>query len=248
MSNSTVFPNAPITEALIDIRAQLPAEVTVASLGAFHDAIQQRYPNRQELTGWEAGFQIGGGTAAVAQASAQPVGAIYGSANGTKAVQARLNGFTFNRLKPYESWEPFRNEAIELWQHYCAIARPVSVTRLALRYINRIEIPLPLGEFKEYVLTVPEIAPGLPQGLQQFLMRLEIPYPNDDVLAIVTETMESVKETSKVLPFILDIDVFREVVLDPGSNETWSILETLRVIKNDIFFKSVTEKTKELFR
>jgi uncharacterized protein (TIGR04255 family) len=45
----------------------------------------------------------------------------------------------------------------------------------------------------------------------------------------------------------LDIDVFREVSLEPDSEKIWEILEELRNIKNNIFFKSITQKTKELF-
>ena len=127
------------------------------------------------------------------------------------------------------------------------MAAPVQITRVALRYINRIEIPLPFRDFKDYILTTPEIAPGLPQGLARFFMQLAIPIAEIPAVAIITETMEPVTETKR-LPFILDIDVFREAAFDVEGKEAWEMLEKLHDIKNDVFFNSITPKAKELFR
>ena len=73
----------------------------------------------------------------VSQSSAGgPDGYLFTSVDGRQVVQARLDGFTFSRLKPYDKWESLRDEARELWQHYVQIASPETVTRVALRYIN----------------------------------------------------------------------------------------------------------------
>ena len=47
---------------------------------------------------------------------------------------------------------------------------------------------------------------------------------------------------------ILDIDVSKETKLSPEDSTISDVLSILREIKNEIFFSSVTEKTKELFR
>jgi uncharacterized protein (TIGR04255 family) len=95
-------------------------------------------------------------------------------------------------------------------------------------------------------LTTPEIAPGLPQGLSGFFMRLLIPDERSNCNAIVTETMEPPQQN--FLPLILDIDVFREAAFDVNATEIWDTLERLRDFKNQIFFKSITDKAKELFK
>jgi uncharacterized protein (TIGR04255 family) len=150
-------------------------------------------------------------------------------------------------LKPYDKWETLRDEARELWQHYVQIASPESVTRVALRYINRIEIPLPIRDFKDYILTTPEIAPDLPQGLGSFFMRLVIPDPKAQAVAVVTQTVESVDESSNRLPLIFDIDVFRMAAFGVQDEALWEMCEQLHDLKNEIFFKSITPKAKELF-
>lgn len=243
------FPNAPITEALIDIRVKLPPQSDLAKLAVFHDAIKQRYPAKQERVSWRGHIEVKASPVAQVSQSAAggPDGYLFTSLDGRQVVQARLDGFTFSRLKPYDKWETLRDEARELWQHYMRIASPENVTRVSLRYINRIEIPLPMRDFKEYILTTPEIAPDLPQGLGSFFMRLVIPDAQTQAVAVVTETVEPIDESSNQLPLIFDIDVFRMAAFDLQGKALWETLDQLHDLKNDIFFKSITPKAKELF-
>jgi uncharacterized protein (TIGR04255 family) len=250
MVETTRFPNAPITEALLDIRVTLPAQTDLAKLATFHDAITQQYPSKQERLAWRGQLEIKASPVPEVSQSAtgEPDGYLFTSVDGRQVVQARLDGFTFSRLKPYDKWTTLRDEAQELWQHYVRIASPETVTRVALRYINRIEIPLPMRDFKDYILTTPEIAPDLPQGLGSFFMRLVIPDPKTQAVAIVTETMEPIDESRNRLPLIFDIDVFRTAAFNIQDNVMWEAFEYLHDLKNDIFFKSITPKTKELFQ
>lgn len=236
---------APITEALLDIKVKLPPEIDLARLSTFQDAIREHYPTRRERSSWEALFQIKPGEAPEAIPPRVRVdGYLFLSKDGRQIVQARLDGFTFNRLKPYDKWESFRDEATQHWKRYRQIAAPEVVSRVALRYINRLEIPLPMKDFREYILTTPEIAPKLPQGLAGFFMRLVIPDQKSNSVAIVTQTMEDLQE--QVLPLIFDIDVFREAAFDVNGDEMWKALEELRNYKNEIFFNSITPRTREL--
>ena len=249
MVETTRFPNAPITEALLDIRVTLPAETDLAKLATFHDAIKQQYPSKQERLAWRGHVEIKTSPVPEVSQSATggPDGYLFTSVDGRQVVQARLDGFTFSRLKPYDKWESLRDEAKELWQHYVKIASPETVTRVALRYINRIELPLPMRDFKDYILTTPEIAPELPQGLDSFFMRLVIPDPKAQAVAIVTETMEPIDESRNRLPLIFDIDVFRMAAFSVQDKTLWETFEHLHNLKNDIFFKSITPKARELF-
>lgn len=241
------FDKAPITEALLDMRAKLPTGVDLARLATFQDAVKDLYPTKRERTSWQSSFQLKPGEPPeIVHPSGGPDGYLFTSRDGKQIVQARLDGFTFNRLKPYDEWKSFRDEARQQWERYVEIAAPEIVSRVALRYINRIEIPMPLKDFREYVLTGPEIAPKIPQGLAGFFMRLVIPDEKSKSMAIVTQTMED--PTAQVLPLILDIDVFREAPFDVRRNDMWEVFEQLRKYKNEIFFNSITDKTKELFK
>ena len=247
LAEREIFRNAPITEALLDIRVLLPQNTGLDQLLAFHDGVRGRYPSKRDRKIWKGSIHVSAHGPEIAGPAGGIDGFLFSSVDGKNIVQCRLDGFTFNRLKPYDRWETFRDEAFELWQSYVRIAAPKQITRVALRYINRIEIPLPITDFKDYILTGPEIAPGLPQGLSSFFMQVTIPITDLPAQSVITETMEPITETKR-LPFILDIDVFRQAAFDVSGQEAWKVLEKLHDVKNHLFFKSITPKAKELFR
>lgn len=237
---------APITEATIDIQVGLPPDINLDTLRAFHQGLEQRFPKIDERVHSAVFVQLDK-TAAPDMSSRGPTpdGLLMKSDEEALVVQARLDGFSVNKLAPYARWTVLREQAEQLWDRYLNIARPVAVKRLAVRYINRIQVQ-PGVDFKEAILTVPEIASGIPQGLPEYFMRLVIPHESG-AIAIVTEA--GLPPSADGLPAILfDIDVFRFPDLGPGEFGTiWTVLEELRAYKNVIFFNSITSKQMEKY-
>jgi len=243
------FPKPPITEAVLDIRVELPQDVDLNTLSLIHNEINACFPLKEERFSWKGGFQVRKGAAPeILQPSGGPDGYLFRSPDKNKVVQVRTEGFTFNKLKPYERWSTFSSEAKELWQVFAKIAKPKTITRLALRYVNRIEIPLPINNLKEYVLTLPEISPGLDNTVQSYFMTLEVVSPKIDICGTIIQTFKPIQEVSKILPLIFDIDVYKKIKLEPLDNKVWDVMEELRQFKNKVFLESLTEKAKELFR
>lgn len=246
---SDQYPNPPITEALLDIRVSLPPDVTLDHLATYYEEVKDTFPSKEPRIAWTGGFEFKPGVAPkITAPSGGPHGYFFRSPSENKLIQVRRDGFTFNKLKPYTNWPQFSEEAKTHWERYKRIAKPYQVTRLALRYINRIEIPLPLKDFKEYTLTIPDIAPGLPNAMSSMFMQLVVPDEKIGATAIITETVEPLKEGQSLLGFIFDIDVFRKISAQPDDNKIWEIMEDLRAFKNQIFKKSLTDKCKELFK
>ncbi len=242
-----VFPKAPITEALIDIRVQLPGNVSLTDLETLHKGIKAEYPDKKTRQMWEGTFEVRNEKEPLQTTDFRVDGYAFITSDGRQVVQYRLDGFTFSRLRPYSKWEEVHPEARRLWDIYRTATKPLLVTRLAVRYINAIEIPLKTFDYDDYFTAAPKIPEGLPQGLQHFFTRLVIPFPNRGAVAIVIQT-PSGKQDPVNTAILLDIDVFEEVSLSPEDARIYEIFSVLREIKNEVFFKSVTERTKELFR
>ena len=242
-----VFPNAPITEAVLDIRATLHKDVSLDRLKEFHIDIADRFPIIEEKRYIKAGFQLGKDEPEFHIPERGIEGFFFKSDRENKIIQFRLNGFTFNKIKPYENWEAFFSEGRAFWEKYNQIAKPLKVERIALRYINRILAPYPIKDFSEYILTNPQVAPNLPQALSHFFLRIIINSDDDYLTAIITETFEKPTKDKK-LPIILDIDAYKQKEYATDSPDLWNDFDKLREFKNQIFFNSITEKAKELFR
>lgn len=129
---------APITEATIDIQVSLPPDVDLEKLRAFRRGLEQRFPLVEERVRTAVSFQMS--KAAAPEMTSQgptPDGLLMRSESEALVVQARLDGFSLNKLAPYAKWDALREQAQELWQRYLDIALPLTVKRLAVRYINR---------------------------------------------------------------------------------------------------------------
>lgn len=241
------YENAPITEALIDIRVELPASATsLEMLESVHDRVKHRYPGKKKriyLQGqFSAGDEVG------ASASQTLMGFSFSSEDGKQILQARRDGFTFSRLRPYGSWPELRDEARRLWDIYGEMVKPEKITRVAVRYINQIDIPfsaIDYIDYKDYFRTTPEVSPELPQALTGFFMQLQFPQTDFGGLLILTQTAVPPLNpaTGSV---ILDLDVFKETEM-VSDKDVWGLLETLRNRKNEFFEGCITERTRALF-
>jgi uncharacterized protein (TIGR04255 family) len=136
-------------------------------------------------------------------------------------------------------------EAQRLWLLYKEITRPDLITRIALRYINNLNIPLPMRDFSDYLTAPPVVPEGLPQGVSSFLTRIVIHAPSIGANAIITQALEPV--VGEVAPVILDVDVFKLRPEGIEEIEAWDTIEKLRYFKNQVFFKSITNKLKEMY-
>ena len=241
--------NAPITEALLDIRVQLPDTTNSSHLKAMHERIKEQYPTCQLRQSFETSVEFSKDAKPLHSTSIGEDGYLFLSSDEKQVIQARLDGFSFSRLKPYESWKKLQDESRRLWKIYIEATKPERLTRLSVRYIDLIELPLPFSDFHEWILTVPEIAPTLPQGLAGYLMRMVIPFDDTGTTAIVTQNLGPSRERPvNSVSLIFDIDVFRSVDLNGNSEEAWGHFEELREIKNRIFFESITRKTEALLK
>jgi uncharacterized protein (TIGR04255 family) len=248
MARHRYLRNAPIKEAILDIRARLPVSVDVARLLSLQPKVSGQYPNKQERRKWEGEIRLGESAQPEAKSTASGVdGYLFRSSDGTRIVQYRLDGFTLNRLKPYDKWESFRDEAKRLWSIYTESAMPEQITRIALRYINQMLIPGPVINFDDYLTAGPVVPENLPQQVSSFVTRVVIHEPQIKASAVITQAFEKIIEPDMV-PVILDIDVIKVAQFDLNYEQMWESFEGLRNFKNSIFFESITEKTAELFQ
>ena len=234
--------NAPIAEALIDISVKPSSSVQNAQqLDELCAKLKDTYPDKKLQQQFKIEFFPG--PPPQERKETRFVGYRLTSANGLQVIQASPDKITFSRLRPYQTWEQLREEAQRIWKIYTEIVKPELITRIATRFINSIEIPLPMKDFSDYLTAAPSIPEKLPQGISSFFTRVVLPDPTTGAVAIVTHALESVV-TPKVVPIIIDIDVFIERIFE-NHEKAWATIDTLRDMKNLIFFESVTDKALE---
>lgn len=243
------YKKAPITEALIDIRVEPPSDLRFEDLQAFKKHVSSDYP-RDETRSLAQGI-IQFGPSLQASATQKPWGLVFRNASNNQVVQVRLDGFTFSRLEPYEDFDHLRDEAKRLWDVYRELTRPKQVTRVAVRYINQLNIPTGTGakiEPEDYLNTFPRISEKIPSELRDFgpfLMNLHIHQPDLKGLLVFNEAMTPPK-IPETISIVLDFDLFVENPPITNEQELWAFFDKLRERKNLYFEACITDKTREL--
>lgn len=246
--NDEFLENAPITEALIDIKCTVSPLTNLNTLESYQENIKIEFPEKKKRQAWAGQINFKEDSIPeILSPSGGTHGFLFENPRENKIVQARLDGFTFNKLKPYSKWDDFVQEAKVLWNNYIDVASPINIERLGLRYINKIEIPESTFEISDYLLTGPVIANGISKNINDFFFRVIIPSDDNKYTATITQAIDKTIDVEGITNLIFDIDVFTNLRIDPKEEIIWEYFREMREFKNRIFFNSITESTRRLF-
>jgi uncharacterized protein (TIGR04255 family) len=166
------------------------------------------------------------------------------SANEKHVCQVTPNAVVFSRLAPYKDWPTFVTEALRYWDAFVALAAPVSVERLGVRFINQIEL-----KETEQAADVVQETPGLPESIglrpESFFRQdtMAVPdYPYRVNLVRVIQGLEPPMVPQRSL--IVDIDVFAAGLTNVDRATIDQRLSEMRYLKNFIFFNFLKQPEK----
>lgn len=233
MSEYPHLSSAPIREALVDFRVRLPADFSQEALRVLANSLHSEFPKVGPIHQFHGQIEFGDEGPVAIQKGSQLLGYRLESPTGLDVAQIRIDGFTFSRLAPYESWDRMVEDAWVVWERYVEGLRPLGIERIATRFINRIVLP-PSGQLGE-VFRVPL---GVSDGrMEAFLFRYQLA-PMDGVSAIVSLATEEGPDAS----VILDIDCFVRKSFATDAEVLRLQLPKIRDAKNRVFFRSLTSE------
>lgn len=238
--------HAPIVEALIDVRVLPRPDASMQVLHDLAQGLNATYPDLKPMRSVEAHLNFKDGQVGVTGNVAREQGWRVKNEQRGAVAQFAIDRFTFNQLEPYTRWESVSREALALWRLYADAMRPIEVTRLAVRYINRLRIPVGSG-LEEYLEAPPSVPREIPQTIREFLSRTVVSDPARNASVIITQALEAPLD-QRSLQILLDIDAFAETTMPPDDASIPGIFNQLRELKNIVFFASVTEKTVEMYK
>lgn len=243
---------APIVEAVIDIQTKPlnPIDGDIINrLKLGHEEIKSEYPNAEQKIFRE--ISVKGGPKADVAINDLVEGFFFRSSDGLRIVQYRRNGFTYSQLKNYKDFEKLSSEANRLWKNYLKCSGEVMVTRLAVRFINKIEIPFPIQNPGDFITEIrrPQTLPSEFSLIRSFSdQALTFDSMSGTSVNLVRFMQEPQRDATQA-DVIIDIDVFRQVSDIPKeSDKIWEIISSFRDVKNRVFFNSVGNKTIEKYK
>lgn len=240
----------PIVEAVVDFDCDVPPDKNLKVLEqparvAFMDRYAEIHPRYlQEVR--MASDQAGTFNSSLQQ-SLQAW--MFRQPDGQQLVQVRQSGFSFNRLVPYEGFDAYLPEIQRVWDLYREFTAPISVRTLRLRYINRILLPLVEAHVDLGVYLTSQ--PTLPAEDRLTLSGFVNQYSATDSVTghEVAVVLTAQPPEDDKLPVILDNAASASGEWDPMDwNALHGVLESLRNLKNVIFFETVKQPCLDFFR
>lgn len=240
---------APIIEAVLDVDCDMPPALDLGTLEATaRGAFADRYPKprTQFLQQHTIAAPVEGSPTLSVRKGLQAFQFLQ--ADERQLVQVRPAGFSFNRLAPYTSLDDYLPEIERAWRAFVALAAPLQVRQIRLRYINRILLPLVKGQvdLDKYLAIGPRLPEERRLTFLGFLHRHAA--AEKDTEHRVNTTLASQPVEGDKLPVILDIEATADAPIDP---EDWPSLaeriEALRSLKNLVFRRTLTPRCLKLF-
>src|SRR6266705_5380388 len=243
--------NAPIIEAVLDIDCDMPPGQQFATLEKpARDAFQPEYPKSR--TAFIQTHQIETKADQPPQMSVQHAIQAFQFLNDDEKqiVQFRTQGVSVNRMSPYTSLDDYLPQIEHAWKLFIALASPVQIRTVRLRYINRILLPLANNEpveLSDYL----KIGPRLPDekrftlvGFLDQQTAVEVATGNRVNIILTGQPTENDKA-----PIIFDVTAESAIKAEP---QNWDLLlaqiMSLRALKNYIFKNTLTEQCLNLFQ
>lgn len=241
---------APIAEAALEIRARATGDWEETGIS---EAVRTRLPEYPHQEGRNI-FQGGGSVVSGKQPRHELedlgwCGVVAKNENKRQVAFLERDRFLFSKLAPYSHWDAFQGEALRLWDIHGELARPMTLQRIAVRFINH--FPLPQGELRlEPYLRVPPKPADTHLGLASILHRDALAVPGHDYEVTVTCATQPAKILGDYIFWALIIDV-AVLTTTPHPLEDADLnrrLPEMRWLKNRAFFGTIADELKEMLQ
>jgi uncharacterized protein (TIGR04255 family) len=239
-----MYKNAPLTEAVCEVRFSADSQWDLAMPGLLYEQLRNDFPIRKPMHLLQA--QIG----QTAQGLQQALRAIefleFSNDSASSLVRVGPNILSIHNHGVYPGWTKFCPLIEGTLQTYVKVAAPKEIERIGLRFVNKIHVPSEVIDLEEYFNFFPHIGKDLPQVLGPYMMGVEFPY-DEGATVLRLELAAEATENPKTNASRLDLDYFSS---RPGSVTLSNVgqwLKTAHERIEDAFEACVTEKLRALF-
>ena len=172
--------------------------------------------------------------------------------DGKRMIGVGHDVLSIHILRPYQrtldsgnvGWDEFYSRIKRAIEAYWKVSKPIGVTRIGIRYINKIVIPQIKVRVEDYLKCALPNVSGLPDQLSNFMSRVEYTY-GDNVRLVLSQG--SIEAPPDNVGFLLDLDVIWHGADPISEDEALTIISDLREREREAFEIIITEKAREHF-
>jgi len=144
----------------------------------------------------------------------------------------------------YSGWEDFKNEGLFVLSNFKHVLDISTIQRTSVRIINKLSLPSSNPPEDYFNTLISARKDTIEDTIDSYFIKYTQRVPEYSIRTNVIQSLEDIEEDN--YNFIFDIDVLSHEVIDYNVETLEAILIKIREIKNSIFFKNLTDKTKQL--
>ena len=236
-----VYSRPPITEAVIGIN--FSSQIPKTALNEFEKKIKTHYSNHQVISNYNIDLMLSN---QISTKSNKQDGCRCSTEDMTQLVVLWPSSFIVSQLAPYQGWDHFYRRFVRDWVLLKKIIGFQPISRIGVRYINRIDIPAeePLIEHEKYINIYPKM-PDILQPTTSYALQAAVQLKNIDCLLNINTAIVP-SPLLRHASFIIDQDIFK---VDPPQNndDIYELLGKIRTEKNTVFEACISDLARELF-
>ncbi|SFD27028.1 TIGR04255 family protein [Chitinophaga sp. CF118] len=156
----------------------------------------------------------------------------------SRIIQAQRGSFAFHKVNGYERFEILLKELYEYWSLLVNITGSLTINNLSVRYLNFLERAP--NEKNSDVLNIYTTHP-FGSNITSSFYQLNLNY--NTTSGIVANVITADGDVVKGNGIILDISLDKKITKEQNIDIIFSVFNDMRMAKNEIFFKSITEAT-----
>lgn len=198
------YQKPPLVEALCEVRFSSTEQRRWdwAVPGMLYERIRDRFPIRKEHHAIDLPMT---GPVPLGPAAQSIERLQFVSADERTLVQVGPDLLAVNSLRPHLGWSELRDALLDVLAAYRGIASPAAISMAAVRYINKVEIPLRSGfALARYFTVLPGLPASVPEAVSSFLIYTEVGYA--DPAASFRFRFGTTESTDEIAAFMLDYE------------------------------------------
>lgn len=227
------YPNPVIAESLCELHVRKDGADDgwpTSMVGDFYQAIQANYPEMEPVT--ELGVELSATDTGIHQRFVAPRTRFrFRDPDSSFFVHLGAGVLSVNVLAPYPGWEHFRERILSTWQIFRKKSEPSEITRIGLRYINRIPRETSQQPPRDWLQPSDFLAPATLKYSSGFSVRSQV-LTDPNRRTIVSLQDLQTEEAGPCGSIVFDIDRITESPLPPEADR---LSETLDDLHEDVW-------------
>lgn len=239
------YKRTPITEAVIGIT--FAEQLDASKLGKANKKFIKAYSQHEEVKNISLKVELSHEGRANADDTQVTIGHRRSNKDADELLVLWPSEFVVSQLAPYPGWEAFIARFERDWKTWKQVTGFRQVSRIGVRFINRIDIPLIDNEIEhEKYLNVYTQLPSLISSVGNYGVQMATFI--DDINC--TFKLNSGTVRAPILSygsFLLDLDFGRMSDVPQSDADILALLNQIRVKKNEVFESCITNRARKLF-